>query len=87
MQTESELRQEVINNYTVPEFRTACGHCKRGALELPLPTPEDMDAIYELVRGYDMYRRRFGPEFEARLDRGRYVLGYLNSLLAGVKRG
>lgn len=86
-QTEKELRELVIETYTVPNFRDTCTRCGRGANELPVPTQEDMDALYELIDGYDMYRRRFTPEFEERIKRGKYVLGYLNSMRAGVHRG
>lgn len=84
-QMEKELRQQVIDNYTVPEFRYSCDNCKRGAVELPLPTQEDLDALYELINGYDMYRRRFTPDFEERINQGKYILGYLNSMRAGVR--
>lgn len=83
-ENEKELRQYVIENFVDPQFRTACETCHRGAIQLPIPTTEDLEALYHILRGFDQYRRNFTPETAARIDRCKYVLGFLNSLHAGT---
>lgn len=81
-----ELRDLVIANHTVPEFHNACQCCKRGAVELPVPDLQDLEALHRMIEGFDMYRRRFTPEIQVQIDRAKYALGYLNSLHAGNMR-
>lgn len=84
---QQELVARVISNYTVPEFRSTCGSCGRGAAELPAPAEDDLDALYKIIEGFDMYRKEFTPEFAERINRAKYCLGYLNNMQAGTGNG
>lgn len=68
-------------------IRKTCPECKRGAMGLPTPDLEDLEALIQIRDGFDAHRRNFTPEMRDVFRRMDRVISYLHSLVAGTTVG
>jgi hypothetical protein len=64
-------------------IRQSCPTCKRGAINMAMPTIEDLEALIEITQGFDRVRRSFSPGMEDKLRRLKGLAGYLHTMIAG----
>lgn len=62
--------------------RKACPTCRRGAVSIPLPTVDDLEAMIEIRDGFNNLRRSFSPEMEERFKRFDAVISYMHSMIS-----